>query len=893
VSEPVDVYEVTGLGSLRTHFQLSAERGLSKFVGRQSELAQLVRALERANAGHGQVVAALGEAGAGKSRLFHEFKAVAQSECAVLETFSLSYGKASAYLPVIELLRNYFGIAVDDEKRRLREKRLGQLLALDSGRVVSFGRRRARATVTSKVLARDPTLEDTLPYLFALLGIQDLTDPLAQMDPQIRRRRTLDAIKRIFLRESLEQTLVLIFEDLHWIDSETQALLDLLADSIANSRVLLLVNYRPEYRHEWTNKSYYTHLRLDPLGKEGADEMLAGLLGEGAELAPLKRLIIERAEGNPFFIEEMVQELLDDGALVRNGRVKLTRPLSQLRLPSTVQRILASRIDRLSAGQKDLLQTLAVIGRESMLGVVRQVVPADETQLERMLAELQAGEFIYEQPTPAGVVYIFKHALTQEVAYNSILLERRKFLHERAAQALESIFADQLDDHVGELARHYSHTDNSTKTIEYLGRAGQQAMQRSAHADAIRSFSAAIDLVQRLPDSLERVRRALLLQLALGPALIITKGWSGHEVVAVYSRARELCGRLGNPPELFHVLFGLWTHYFLRDELRKAYGLAEELLERAQSTHDPALLMFAHLAWGDTSYQMGELLPARTHLEMAISLYDRERHRPLAFRFTGLDSEVQCLSYSAFTLWTLGYPDQALKLVNQAVGLAQAISHPYSLVFAENFTGFVHLYRREAREAQQHAEAVLAMCSEHGFTGFVGHATILRGAAMAQQGHYEEGITEIREGLAAARAIEAELAVPDFLSRLGEALMEAGHFTDGLFALAEAEAAGDKNEDGQNQAERHRIKGELLLRQEGLSSSEAESCFERALESARKQGAKTLELRATTSLARLLASRGHSDQARTMLAKIYNWFTEGFDTADLKNAKALLDELGG
>src|SRR5712664_3083910 len=307
------------------------------------------------------------------------------------------------------------------------------------------------------------------------MGLHEVPDPIAQMDPQIKRRRTLDAIKRIILRESLNQPTAVIFEDLHWIDSETQALLDLLADGIANARMLMLVNYRPEYRHEWGNKSYYAQLRLDALGRESAGEMLSTLLGDGVELNPLKRMVIERTEGNPFFIEEMVQALFDEGALVRNGVVTVARPFSQLRLPPTVQGILASRIDRLPAEEKELLQTLAVIGRESLLGLLGKVVSRTEAQLERMLGDLQAGEFIYEQPATGDIEYVFKHALTQEVAYNSLLIERRKVLHERVALAMESLYVARLDDHLGDLAQHYRRSDNLTKAVEYLGRAGQQA----------------------------------------------------------------------------------------------------------------------------------------------------------------------------------------------------------------------------------------------------------------------------------------------------------------------------------------------------------------------------------------------------------------------------------
>ncbi len=501
ISEAIEVYEVTGLGALRTHFELSARRGLTKFVGRESELEQMRRALEVAMSGQGQIVAVVAEAGTGKSRLYYEFKATLPAECKVLEAYSVSHGKASAWLPVLELLRKYFGIADGDDAAARREK------------------------VSAVLTALEPALSDATPYLFGLLGIVEGPDPIAQMDPQIKRQRTLDAIKRIVVRESLNQPLIVIFEDLHWIDEQTQALLDLLADSIANARALLLVNYRPEYRHEWGNKSHYVQIGLKPLGRESAGELLTALLEDAVELQPLKRLIIERTGGNPFFIEEMVQALFDEGALLRNGIVKVTRSLSQLRLPPTVQGILAARIDRLSAEQKELLQTMAVIGRESPRALIGTMNATAEAQLERMLAELRAAEFIYEQPALGDTEYVFKHALTQEVAYNSLLIERRKQLHERAGQALEAIFADQLDDHLTQLAHHYRYSANLDKAVEYLGRAGQQAMQRSAYADAIGSLGEAIGLLQKLPDTAVRIQRELPLQLAIGPAFIAVKGW--------------------------------------------------------------------------------------------------------------------------------------------------------------------------------------------------------------------------------------------------------------------------------------------------------------------------------------------------------------------------------
>jgi len=401
VSEPVGLYEVTGLGPLRTRLQVSAKRGLTRFVGRHAELEQMKQALELAREGHGQVVAAMGEPGVGKSRLFFEFKAVAQSGCMVLEAYSVSHGKASAYLPVIDLLKSYFEIIPEDDERKRREK------------------------VAGKVVILDRTLEDTLPYLYSLLGISESDDPLAALDPQTRRRRTLEAIKRVLVRESLSQPLIVVFEDLHWIDSETQALLNLIVDALATARILLLLNYRPEYHHQWGSKTYYVQLRLDPLGRESSDEMLTILLNNTAELVPLKRLVIERTEGNPFFMEETVQALFEEGVFVRNGTVKLAKQIDQIRVPPTVQAILASRIDRLPAAEKELLQTLAVLGREFSSRLIKRVVDKSDEELDSMLFELQLGEFIYEQPAFPDIEYIFKHGLTQEVAYASVLLDLR------------------------------------------------------------------------------------------------------------------------------------------------------------------------------------------------------------------------------------------------------------------------------------------------------------------------------------------------------------------------------------------------------------------------------------------------------------------------------------
>jgi class 3 adenylate cyclase len=596
VREPVNVWEVTGLGLLRTRFQRAASRGFTRFVGRNREMESLRHAAELARNGHGQVVAVMAEPGVGKSRLFHEFKLISQSDWTILEAFSISHGRASSYLPVMELLKDYFEIGPADDERKRCER------------------------VNGKILTLDRSLEDALPFLFTLLSLNLGDDPLAQMDAQIKRRRTHEALKRILLRESLDRALILIFEDLHWIDGETQQLLNVLVDSVANARILLLVNYRPEYRHEWGNRTYYSQLRLDPLGPESADEMLSSLLGDELELRPLRHLISERTEGNPFFIEEIVQALFEDGSLVRNGRLTLTRPLTQVRVPITVQAVLASRIDRLAAEEKALLQTLAVLGREFTLELIRNLVRMPAEELERLLSRLQLSEFIYEQPAFPDTEYVFKHALTQEVAYNSVLSERRKPLHDRAGAALEALYANRLEDHLSELARHYERSGNTIKAIEYLRRAGQQSISRASHAEAITLFTSALELLKTLPETPERMKKELVLQLGLGSALQAVKGWSTPEVGQVFETAHQLCLSLEASRELVEALLGLFAFYFVSVQLTRAYELGEQLVSIAESEQNPDWLLKAHMIFGMTLGAMGEFVSARAHLERASSV---------------------------------------------------------------------------------------------------------------------------------------------------------------------------------------------------------------------------------------------------------------------------------
>jgi predicted ATPase len=698
----------------------------------------------------------------------------------------------------------------------------------------------------------------------------------------------LEAIKRIVLRESLNQPLMVIFEDLHWIDQQTQELLNLLADSIGTAKILLLVNYRPEYSHQWGNKTYYTQLRLDPLGRESAEEMLSALLGDDKDLIPLKRLIIDRTEGTPFFMEEIVQALFEDAVLVRNGAVKLAKSMNAVKVPTTVQAVLASRIDRLPSEEKELLQTLAVIGREFALSLVRRVVDGKHDELERRLANLQMAEFIYEQPATGDIEYIFKHALTQEVAYNALLLERRKLLHERAGVALESMFAGQLEDHLEELARHYSRTDNVRKAIEYLRRAGEQAIQRSAYGEAMQDFTAALELLQRLPQNAERDQRELALQTSLVPVLMATKGWAAPETEKVHHRAHELARTSGTPEQRFSALVGGFGLAYVSGRLSLARERLKQILDFTREHPEPAFVLeTCHHQWS-VALSAGELDAAQRHVERGLALYE-EQPRSIPVPLYSAHHPAVCgHGWGAFVLWLRGFPDVAQRHANQAVSLAQELGDPLSLAWALGTRAQVHQIMREAQPALEAAEAAIAKAED--FPNVLLWARIVRGWALAELARADEGLGLAREAIAALSAGPGDFWRTYFLAQLAEACGKADRIGEGLEAIAEALDLIQQNGERWWEAEIVRLRGELLLKQNDSNAAEAQSCFERAIQIA-QQGAKSLELRAALSLARLLASQGEGDKARPMLAEIYNWFTEGFDTADLKDAKALLDEL--
>jgi predicted ATPase len=553
-----------------------------------------------------------------------------------------------------------------------------------------------------------------------------------------------------------------------------------------------------------------------------------------------------------------------------------------------------ARLDRLESG-KEVAQIGACIGREFSYRLIAAVAPGDKAGLDDALSRLTNAELLYRHGRPPDATYSFKHALVQETAYQSLLKSRRQPIHGRIAATLQKQFGEVVEAEPELLAHHYTEAGLIKQAIPYWQQAGERAVQRSANVEAIGHLTTAIEVLEALPDTPERNQQELALQVALGAPLAVSTGWSSAEVGKVYMRARELCDQVGETPHLFPTLFGLWSFYNMRAEFKAAHEMTQPLLTLAQSVEDSGLLLEAHLATGFTLYYLGEFVSARAHHEAGISLYDPQQHSAHVALYRR-DPGVACLSMTAWTLWCLGYPDQALERIHQALGLAHECSHAFTMAYAQNFVSWVHLYRREGYAAQERAEAVIALATEHGFPFWMAYGTSIRGWALAAQGQVGEGFTHMRDGLAAHRATGSEMSRSSFLAMLADAHGQAGQAEEGLATVAEALVFVEQTEERFYEAEIFRLKGALTLQSQAAGrkakvEKETEACFQKALDIARHQQAKSWELRAATSLARLWQQQNKQAESHKLLSEIYNWFTEGFDTKDLQEAKALLDEL--
>jgi class 3 adenylate cyclase/predicted ATPase len=865
LDQAIEAYELTGAAAVRTRLHAAAARGLSAFVGRAPELDLLTRAHEQARRGQGQIVAVVGEPGVGKSRLFYEFTRSHRTDGSlVLASNSVSYGKATSYLPVIDMLKSYFGVHDADPHRQIREKLAGKVLTLER------------------------RLEPILPALLSLLDVPVDDASWQGLGPPQRRHRTLDAVKRLLLRESQIQPLVVIFEDLHWIDTESEALLDDIIETLPTAAILLLVNHRPGFRHTWSTKTYYQQARIEALAAEDARTLLRSLLGSDASVARLAVRLLERTEGNPLFVEESVRTLVETGMLSGEpGAYRLAANLDDLHVPATVQAILAARIDRLAADEKAVLQAAAVVGKDVPMALLEAIADTGADALQRHLATLQAAEFLYQTQLFPDVEYTFKHALTHEVAYDGLLHEQRRALHARIVDVIETSQSSRVPEQVERLAHHALRAESWQRAVAYCAQAGAKAAARSANAEAVGHFTRGLAALEHISHGLERDRLELDLQLGVGPALMSSKGYGAPEVARTYDRARALSRRFGRTPELFAVLHVLWLYYWLRGDIGAALDLARELDDVAGHLDDPALRMVATEVLGEVAAYRPDFAAARAHMERAIALYDPEQHRVLGLRYGGYDPGMAAQAIGAHALWCLGLPDKALAWSRKAVALARSLSHAVTLAFALGHAGILHYFRREPRQTYSAADEVLELSNAQDLEFWKAFAEILRGWALAQEHRGPEGIDSMRRGLETYRRTAGELESPIWLAMMADAYLADGAVDDGLSAVATGLELVDAMDVRFAEADLYRTRGDLLARRGGAAIDEAERALRRSVEIAASQHALGLELRAAIRLARL----GHRDAAtaRRTLAEVYARFTEGFATNDLSDARTLLE----
>jgi predicted ATPase len=735
-------------------------------------------------------------------------------------------------------------------------------------------------------------LAETVPLFAPLLALPlpEHQYPPLNLSPQRQRQKTLETIVAILLELAEYQPVLFIVEDLHWTDPSTLELLNLVFDQIPTASVLMLLTCRSHFQPSWSHRSYLSEVTVNRLSQPQIERMTTHVAGGKPLPTQVLAQIAQKTDGVPLFVEEMTKSVVESGHLKEvDDHYALTGSLSTFAIPATLHDSLMARLDRLVTA-KAVAQYAAVIGRQFAYDLLATVSQLDEAMLQHELGRLVEAEIVYQRGMPPQSTYVFKHALIRDAAYESLLKSTRQHYHQRIAQVLDAQFPETAAAQPELLAHHYTEAGLMEKAVHYWHTAGQRASKRSAHVEAISHLRQGLALLQTLPETLERTQHEVDIHIALGALLMATKGQAAPEVEQTYSRARQLCQHLENPQQLFPVLHGLWNCYCVRTELETAHALGTQLLTLAQQAQDPVLLLEAHRALGTTLFWLGAVASALTHLAQGMALYNPQQRRAYAFIY-GLDAGVMCHSYAAWALWSLGYPDQGLTRSYEAVTLAQQVAHPYSLGFALNWAAMFHQFRRAESAAQECVGAAIALAAEQGFPVQIARGTVLRGWALVQQGQTQEGIEQIHRGLRAYGATGTELVRPYLLALRAQVYGIMGQPEAGLTALAEALAHADKTGERWCESELHRIKGELLLQQHSDNQAEAETCFQHALEIARNQQAKSLELRATMSVSRLWQQQGKRQEAHDLLAPVYGWFTEGFDTADLQEAKALLQEL--
>jgi class 3 adenylate cyclase/tetratricopeptide (TPR) repeat protein len=864
---PVDVYELVGASGIQRRLQATAARGLTRFVGRETEMEALSQALERARAGHGQVVACVGEAGVGKSRLVYEFLHSHRTQgWLILESSSASYGKATAYLPVCDLLKAYCHLEDRDDLRTVRAKVTGQVLTLDAA------------------------LQDTVPAVLALFEALPADSPFLSLDPLQRRRRTLEALKRVLLRESQVQPLLLVFEDLHWIDSETQAVLDLLVDSLPTARVLVLVNYRPEYQHGWGSKTYYTQVRLDPLPEASADTLLQVLLGDDPGLGPLTQLLIARTQGNPFFLEESVRTLVETGVLVgERGTYRLEKPLDSLQVPATVQALLAARIDRLPPEDKRLLQTAAVIGTEVPWPLLQAIADTTDEVLYRSLAQLQAAEFLYETSLFPERAYTFKHALTHEVAYESLLHERRRTLHAHLVEALEVLAGDRRDDQVERLAHHALRGEVWPKALAYGRQAGDKAQTRSAYREAVVCYEQALNTLPHLPEQRNTREQAIDLRLALRTALFPSGDFG--RILAALREAEALAAALDDPHRLAQVSFFLSNYFYNMGAHDQAIATAQRALALATAGGEVILHALANRYLGMAYQAQGDYRRAIDCFRQTVASLDgARRHERLG------EPTLPAVISSAFLAWChaeLGTFVEGSALGGEGLRIAEVVNHPASLMMASWGIGLLALHQGDLPRALPLLERAVCICQEADLPVWFPRMAASLGAAYTLAGRVADAVPLLTQAM--EQTIATETVVYQALCHLslGEAQMLASHLEEAQALAEHALALARERQEQSRQAYALRLLGEIAARREPPESDQAGDYYRQALVLGEELGMRPLVAHCHLGLGKLYATIGRRAEARAELSASIELYRVMDMTFWLPQAESALAQVEG
>ncbi len=865
--EPTEVYELRGTSTIRRRLQAAVSRGLTKFIGRSTEIETLTQALERAQVSNGQVVAAVGEAGLGKSRLFYEFIQSHRTQgWRVLESASVSYGKATPYFPLIDLLKRYAHIEDGDDPRTIRAKVTGQILTLDE------------------------SLQETIPPLLSLLDALSEDSPFLQLDPPQRRQQTLDGLKRILLRESQVKPLLLVFEDLHWIDSETQALLDSLVESLPTAQILLLVNYRPEYQHGWGSKTYYTQLRLDALPPESADAFLEALLGDDPSLASLKQLLIEQTEGNPFFLEESVRTLVETQALVgESGAYRLVRELIAIQVPPTVQAILAARIDRLPPDAKQLLQTASVIDYQVPLSLLQAIAELPEDVLRRCLTHLQAAEFVYETSLFPDRIYTFKHALTHEVAYGSLLQARRRMLHARIIETLETRDRDPFAEQVERLAYHALRGEAWDKALVYYRQAGIKAVDQSAYREAVTCFEQALEALAHLQASRELQEQAIDLRFDLRNALVPLG--EHHHILDHLREALMLAETLDDSHRLGRISSFMSNYFSAVGDNDQAISSAQRALSLATSHNDLDGQVAAYHQLGRLYYLVGHYRQALEATRQTMSMLQGEQLYT-NFGMAALSSVV-CRGISARCHAELGTFSEGRCIGEEGVRIAETANHPFSLIQAYCDFGRFARYQGHVDQAIVMLERSLTICKATQNSLFFFQTAFDLSVAYAYIKRVDEALSLLDQVVDQATSEAPMVSQAMIIKNLSEVYLCVGRFADANELAARSLSLSRERKQRGIQAHALWVLSEIAIHRDPPDYHQATTHYHQALTLATELGMRPLQAHCHQGLGTLYHKTGQAEQARAALSTAIEMYREMEMTFWLPETEAALEAVQG